>query len=115
MTKAGTKYKQWSTSRVYSWTPLVFNIFQWQTILFCFFLPKSFVRLKRNFHKILTLWQATWFEENELVINPRKGKSEVMLFGTSQKTLQTKIITLSISFRALTINATSHYKYLGVD
>ena len=25
---------------------------------------------------------ATWFEENELIINLKKGKSEVMLFGT---------------------------------
>ena len=33
---------------------------------------------------------ATWFEENELIINLKKGKSEVMLFGTSQKLFETE-------------------------
>ena len=57
---------------------------------------------------------ATWFEENELIINLKKGKSEVMLFGTSQKLSKLRD-TLSISYRGTCINVTSHYKYLGVD
>ena len=57
---------------------------------------------------------ATWFEENELIINLKKGKSEVMLFGTSQKLSKLRD-TLQISYRGSCINVTSHYKYLGVD
>ena len=57
---------------------------------------------------------ATWFEENELIINLKKGKPEVMLFGTSQKLSKLRD-TLSISYRGTCINVTSHYKYLGVD
>ena len=57
---------------------------------------------------------ATWFEENELIINLKKGKPEVMLFGTSQKLSKLRD-TLSISYRGTCINVTSHYKDLGVD
>ena len=57
---------------------------------------------------------ATWFEENELIINLKKEKSEVMLFGTSQKLLKLRD-NISISYRGSCINVTSHYKYLEVD
>ena len=29
---------------------------------------------------------ASWFNQNQLVINLNKGKTESMIFGTSQKT-----------------------------
>ena len=56
---------------------------------------------------------ADWFEDNELIINPKKGKSEVMLFGTSQK-LGRLSETLNIKYRYHNINVTLVYKYLGI-
>ena len=57
---------------------------------------------------------ATWFEDNDLIINLKKGKSEAMLFGTSQK-LSRLNDTLSITYRGSNIKITSHHKYLGID
>ena len=56
---------------------------------------------------------ADWFEDNELIINLKKGKSEVMLFGTSQK-LGRLNETLNIKYRYHNINVTLVYKYLGI-
>ena len=55
-----------------------------------------------------------WFEENELIINLEKGKTETILFGTSKRTnLQGK--ELNISVKGTCINNTFSYKYLSVD
>ena len=51
---------------------------------------------------------AIWFNENNLVLNLKKGKTEGMLFGTkSFKTISLKIFEKPI-------NITDYYKYLGV-
>ena len=56
---------------------------------------------------------ADLFEDNELIINLKKGKSEVILFGTSQK-LGRLNETLNIKYRYHNINVTLFYKYLGI-
>ena len=53
-----------------------------------------------------------WFKENNLVINLKKGKTEYVLYGTSQK-LKKKSNT-NCNINGYNINETHSYKYLGV-
>lgn len=55
---------------------------------------------------------ARYFDDNELFINLKKGKTEAMLFGTAKR-LQTTNKELEISFKGQRINNVSEYKYLG--
>ena len=55
---------------------------------------------------------ARYFDENELVINLKKGKTEVMLFGTAKRrSLQNR--QLNITYRDAPINNSNEYTYLG--
>ena len=54
-----------------------------------------------------------WFRENELILNLKKGKTEVMLFGTKQR-LAKQDHAIDIKYNSKSINVTSTYKYLGV-
>ncbi|XP_057299399.1 uncharacterized protein LOC130630019 [Hydractinia symbiolongicarpus] len=55
---------------------------------------------------------SSYFEENGLVINLKKGKSESMLFGISKK-LTKWGDELSLYYNETPIPATKEYKYLG--
>ena len=55
---------------------------------------------------------ATWLEENQLIVNLRKGKTECMLFGMLQRT---KNKTLDVVHHHRTLSETNSYKYLGVQ
>ena len=74
---------------------------------------KDIATIQRNLSEdINNLCQ--WFEENELIINLEKGKTETILFGTSKRTnLQGK--ELYISVKGTCINNIFSYKYLSVD
>ena len=52
-----------------------------------------------------------YLRDNELVINLKKGKTEVMLFGTRKKRDDKH---LNVSYRDKHINETTYYKYLGI-
>ena len=55
---------------------------------------------------------ARYFDENQLVINLKKDKTEVMLFGTAKRrSLQNR--QLNITCRGVPINNTNEYTYLG--
>jgi hypothetical protein len=64
------------------------------------------IKLQEDFNSV-----AEWLESMDLVSNMKKGKTEVMLFGTTQKT---KNNSLSIQYRFKKLSATTSYKYLGV-
>ena len=55
---------------------------------------------------------ASYFDENELLINLRKGKTEAMIFGTGKRLSKTNK-HLDVSFQQQPINNVSEYKYLG--
>ena len=55
-----------------------------------------------------------WLHENELVLNLKKGKIEVMLFGT-KKRLNQQECEIEINYQSQPINITNSYKYLGVQ
>ena len=55
---------------------------------------------------------STYFNENELLMNLKKGKTETMLFGTSQR-LSKLDSSLELYYRGERVNCTDKYKYLG--
>ena len=57
---------------------------------------------------------SDWLAENELIINCKKGKTEVMMFGTSQRLNKTDNSTLQLYHNSTPIAATQTYKYLGL-
>ena len=57
---------------------------------------------------------ADWLKCNKLVLNLTKGKTESLLFGTSQRIAeQTEPFEIKLS-DLTAINNTTEYKYLGV-
>lgn len=54
---------------------------------------------------------AEWLEAMDLISNMKKGKTEVMLFGTPQKI---KDKSPNIQYRFKQFSTTTSYKYLGV-
>ena len=57
---------------------------------------------------------SNWFRDNELIFNLKKGKSEVMLFGTGKRLNLLQGCQVKLSVNDSPINATICYKYLGV-
>ena len=55
-----------------------------------------------------------WLEENELIINPKKGKTEFMVFGTNIRLSWLNNPPMEIQYNNTTINFTTSYKYLGL-
>ena len=51
-------------------------------------------------------------ENNELIINLEKGKTEVMLFGTAKR-LSMQSRDLDVRYKGKTVKVTMSYKYLG--
>ena len=54
------------------------------------------------------------FRDNELIFNLKKGKSEVMLFGTGKRLNLLQSCQVKLSVNDSPINTTTCYKYLGV-
>ena len=57
---------------------------------------------------------SKWLQKNELVLNLKKGKTEVMLFGT-KKRLNQQEREIEINYQSKPINTTNSCKYLGVQ
>lgn len=56
---------------------------------------------------------STWLEENELIINLKKGKTEIMVFGTKTR-LNKQEREIVVQYQSQPINVTKSYKYLGI-
>eukprot|EP00794_Sanderia_malayensis_P014738 gene14738-16273_t len=57
---------------------------------------------------------AKWLDQNALIINLKKGKTELLLFGTSQR-IAKQNETLSVMYRSNKVLNTSHYTNLGIE
>ena len=57
---------------------------------------------------------TNWLAENELIINCKKGRTEVMMFGTSQRLNKVDNSTLQLCHNSTPIAATQNYKYVGL-
>ena len=57
---------------------------------------------------------ADWCTENELILNLKKGKTEVIIFGTS-KNLSNQNDNVNIAYQFQNILVTTTYKYLGIE
>ena len=55
---------------------------------------------------------SSWFHNNELILNLKKGKTVSMVFST--KNHSNKVGKLSLKLNGIKINPTKSYKYLGV-
>ena len=58
---------------------------------------------------------SSWFRDNELVLNLKKGKTECMIFGTAKRLNVLNGRRLALTVNGTLINTTSSYKYLGVN
>ena len=65
--------------------------------------------LQRHFQSL-----SKYLYNNELIMNLKKGKTEIMLFGTDQRIRRLENSTLQIQHNDPTVNMTYSYKYLGV-
>ena len=57
---------------------------------------------------------AKWLDQNALIMNLKKGKTESLLFGTSQR-IAKQNETLNVMYPSDKVLNTSHYKYLGIE
>ena len=55
-----------------------------------------------------------WFDENELLINLKKGKTELMIFGTAKQLGKTEKKEMRVEINETSIAGTLSYKYLRV-
>ena len=55
---------------------------------------------------------AEYLDVNELLINLKKGKTEMMVFGTGKR-LSAQPHLLRVEYKGQPINTTQSYKYLG--
>ena len=56
---------------------------------------------------------SNWCSNNEVILNLKKGKTELMMFGTA-KNLSSQPIALDVKYNNQTVHVTSLYKYLGI-
>ena len=57
---------------------------------------------------------SSWFRDNEFIINLKKVKTEVMLFGTGKRLHLFHGSQIKLSVIGSSISTTTRYKYLGV-
>ena len=57
---------------------------------------------------------SNWLKENELILNCKKGKTEVMVFGTNPRLKNLNDPPLRIQHQFTEIACTDSYKYLGL-
>ena len=57
---------------------------------------------------------SSWLRENELILNLKEGKTEIMMFGTKNR-LNQQECQINVKYRSQPINTTHSYKYLGVQ
>ena len=53
-----------------------------------------------------------WFTNNNLILNLKKGKTELVVYGTSQKLAKQR--SCNISLHGTPINQATNYEYLGI-
>lgn len=56
-----------------------------------------------------------WLQENELIMNTKKGKTEFMIFGSSIRLSRLNDPPMQLSYQGVYINHTTSYKYLGLS
>lgn len=70
-------------------------------------------KLNNDLHNDLQHLKA-WFDENGLLVNLKKGKTELMFFGAAKRLGKTKKNEMKVEVHGTSITGTSSYKYLGI-
>ncbi len=80
------------------------------TVIYCSHksIEQMEAKLQEDFASI-----TSWLEENQLVINMKKGKTESMLFGTEKRLSNLSNQQIDLEYNGLKVSSTSSYKYLG--
>lgn len=73
---------------------------------------KSLVEIERKLSIDMTSIEK-WCNDNDLILNFKKGKTEAMLFGSKQMLAKCKD-GLNITFQGRTLTTCVNYKYLGI-
>ena len=73
----------------------------------------SLDKIKKKLSEDLTILKS-FFDNNELIINMKKGKPESMIFGTSKRLNKLKARVVEIELNGGEINGTSNYKCLRI-
>ena len=90
---------------------LIVNILLYANDTVLYFAGKDVGIIENTLNRELEEVERSLYE-NELVINLKNGKSEVVLFGTAKR-LSLKDRELNIKYRGTEINITKEYTYLG--
>ena len=59
-------------------------------------------------------WLSKWFEQNGLIVNLKKGKTECMLFGTGKNLAKNNDHGMEIKLNKELVNYVTSYSYLGI-
>ena len=81
------------------------------TVLYCS--AKTISTIEKNLQEDFSMI-SNWLNENELIINVKKGKTEIMIFGTSNKLKKLDSPPFNIDHNGEQIYHTTSYKYLGM-
>ena len=76
-----------------------------------FFSERSVVAAEEVLNKEANL-VAKWFTNNNLILNLKKSKTELVIYGTSQKLA--KQPSCNVSSNGTPINQATSYEYLGI-
>ena len=58
---------------------------------------------------------CSWLQDNELIINTKKGKTEFMIFGTSIRLSRLNNPPMNLNYQGISVNNITSYKYLGIS
>ena len=76
------------------------------------FSDKTEVEIEKAINHVTQLLQ-NWLCKNRLILNPNKGKTKSLLFGTAARRSKT-VHQVKICIGLININNTNSYKYLGI-
>ena len=89
------------------------KIIQYADDTFIFFADKDYDKVGRALRSDMNRL-SEWFTENELLLNLKPSKAELLVFGTNQR-LAMIPKNLEVVYNHLVNNATTSYKFRGVE
>ena len=87
------------------------NVIKFADDTFIYLADKDFCVIKNRLNQNMD-YIYEYYIYYELILNTKKGKTEVMLFGTAKRLAKNER-NLEISYNNVVLNQTTQYKYLG--
>ncbi len=89
------------------------NVIKYADDTAIYFADKDVTNLSKSLTNKMTKLEK-WIDDNELILNTKKGKTEVLVFGTAQR-LKRQSDEICVRYKGTKINTTTSYRYLGVE